>query len=233
MIVELIFIGGGLGLTMLTLLIASQHAVPRAQLGITTSLNQFSRTIGGALGVALLGAMLAAGLAEFSHDPNALVNPEARAHIPAVELVALQGALEKTLRTIFWACTVVVGAALAVAAIAMPEGKIGSAHSENMVMAEMTTIDAKFGVRQPQLPLSRGDRSRRNAARGKRRLRPPHSIVTSALRELRGAAPTRSRCRPTVPRRRRSSTSFRNLARGRRASDSRRGHWAGLYASRS
>jgi EmrB/QacA subfamily drug resistance transporter len=143
MIVELIFIGAGLGMTMLTLLIASQHSVPRVQLGITTSLNQFSRSIGGALGVALLGAMLAAGLAEFSHDPNALVNPEARAHIAPAELAALQGALERTLRTIYWACTAVVGISLAVAAVAMPEGKIGSAHSENMVMAEMTTIDAE------------------------------------------------------------------------------------------
>lgn len=142
MIVELIFIGSGLGLTMLTLLIASQHAVPRAQLGITTSLNQFSRTIGGAIGVALLGAMLTSGLAEFTQDPNALVNPEARAHLAPAQLAELQGALEKTLRTIFWACTAVVGVAL-VAATAIPRGTITDAHSENMVMAEMTTIDAE------------------------------------------------------------------------------------------
>ncbi|HYC59758.1 MAG TPA: MDR family MFS transporter [Thermoanaerobaculia bacterium] len=142
MMVELIFIGSGLGLTMLTLLIASQHSVARAQLGITTSLNQFSRSIGGAIGVALLGAMLAAGLSEFAQDPNALVNPEARAHLAPAQLAELQGALEKTLRTIFWACTAVVGVAL-VAATAIPRGTITAAHSENMVMAEMTTIDAE------------------------------------------------------------------------------------------
>jgi MFS family permease len=139
---ELVLIGAGLGLSMLTLLIAAQHAVPKAQLGITTSLNQFSRSIGGALGVALLGAFLAAGLAEFAHDPNALVNPEARAHLGAAELAALQGALERTLRTIFWVCTGVVAVALA-AATAIPKGGIVSAHSENMVMAEMTTLDAE------------------------------------------------------------------------------------------
>jgi MFS family permease len=138
---ELIFIGAGLGLSMLTLLIASQHAVARAQLGITTSLNQFSRSIGGALGVALLGAFLAAGLAAYSHDPNALVNPEARAHIAPAELAALQAALEQTLRTIFAVCAAVVAVALLVAAVAMPKGSIRTAHSENMVMAEMTTID--------------------------------------------------------------------------------------------
>ena len=136
---ELIFIGAGLGLTMLTLLIASQHSVPREQLGITTSLNQFSRSIGGTVGVAILGALLTAGLAEFSSNPNALVNPAARAHIPAAELVALQGALQGTLRTIFGTCAVVSLAALA-AAVLLPHRHVG-AHPERMVMAEMTTID--------------------------------------------------------------------------------------------
>ncbi len=140
MVVELIFIGAGLGLTMLTLLIASQHAVPREQLGITTSLNQFSRSIGGAIGVAVLGALLAAGLAAFAHDPNALINPAARAKIAPSELHALQGALEGTLRLIFWSCTVVVAIAIAFA-LRIPQGKVGTHAGEELVMAEMTNID--------------------------------------------------------------------------------------------
>ena len=140
MVAELTFIGAGLGLTMLTLLIASQHAVPREQLGITTSLNQFSRSIGGAIGVAILGALLAAGLAQFAHDPNALINAEARTKTAPAELLALQGALEGTLRMIFWSCVVVVGIAIGFA-LRIPKGKVG-AHGEEMVMAEMTNIDA-------------------------------------------------------------------------------------------
>ncbi|MFZ2493884.1 MAG: MDR family MFS transporter, partial [Thermoanaerobaculia bacterium] len=58
LVLDLVMVGSGLGLTMLTLLIAAQHAVVRAKLGITTSLNQFSRSIGGALGVAMLGALM-------------------------------------------------------------------------------------------------------------------------------------------------------------------------------
>jgi MFS family permease len=142
MYLELIFIGTGLGLTMLTLLIAAQHSVPREQLGITTSLNQFSRSIGGAIGVALLGAMLAAGLAAYSSNPNALVNAEARSHIPPAELAALQHALEGTLRTIFWTSTAVSILALAVA-ITLPRGSVAAqVHSEGMLLAEMTNIDA-------------------------------------------------------------------------------------------
>ncbi len=146
MVLELILIGSGLGLTMLTLLIASQHAVPREQLGITTSLNQFSRSMGGALGVAVLGALLASGLAAYSHDPNALVNPEARAKIAPADLRALQGALEGTLRTIFWTSAAVVALAFG-AAFRIPRGKVGEDRAEShagekMMMAEMTNIDA-------------------------------------------------------------------------------------------
>lgn len=144
MMVELVLIGAGLGMTMLTLLIASQHSVAREQLGITTSLNQFSRSIGGALGVAILGAFLAAGLAEYSQNPNALVNAEARADIAPGELLKLQGALEGTLRTIFAVSAGVVALAM-LTALALPKGKVGAAvHGEpgkRMVMAEMTTLD--------------------------------------------------------------------------------------------
>lgn len=142
MMIELIFIGAGLGLVMLTLLIASQHSVPREQLGITTSLNQFSRSIGGAIGVAVLGALLTAGLAQYSSNPNALVNAEARANIAPAELARLRGALEGTLRNIFAASAAVVGLAL-IGALTLPRGRMEESHGERMVMAEMTTIDAE------------------------------------------------------------------------------------------
>lgn len=92
--------------------------------------------------MAILGAFLTAGLAEFSANPNALVNAEARAHLQTAELVALQGALEGSLRTIFMVCAIVVGVALA-AAVTLPRGQVRDAHGERMVMAEMATIDAE------------------------------------------------------------------------------------------
>jgi EmrB/QacA subfamily drug resistance transporter len=54
--------GTGLGLSMLSLLLAVQHSVPRSELGVATSLNMFARSIGGAVGVAIMGAVLTAGL---------------------------------------------------------------------------------------------------------------------------------------------------------------------------
>ena len=140
LVFELVLIGAGLGLVMLTLLIAAQHSVPREQLGITTSLNQFSRSIGGALGVALLGAVLASGLSSFTENPNALVNPEARAHMDPAMLASLQHALEHTLRNIFAVSAGVVVLAIGFA-LTFPRGAVGGAHAERMMMAEMTTID--------------------------------------------------------------------------------------------
>jgi EmrB/QacA subfamily drug resistance transporter len=54
--------GMGMGLTMLSLLLALQNSVPRAHLGIATSVAQFSRSIGGAIGVSVMGAIVAASL---------------------------------------------------------------------------------------------------------------------------------------------------------------------------
>jgi EmrB/QacA subfamily drug resistance transporter len=56
-------LGAGMGMQMLSLLLAVQHGVDRSRLGLATSLNQFSRSIGAAVGVAAMGAVLARGLA--------------------------------------------------------------------------------------------------------------------------------------------------------------------------
>jgi hypothetical protein len=54
--------GFGMGCSMLSLLLAVQHGVDRARLGIATSLNQFSRSIGASVGVAAMGALMARAL---------------------------------------------------------------------------------------------------------------------------------------------------------------------------
>ncbi|HXU91694.1 MAG TPA: MDR family MFS transporter [Methylomirabilota bacterium] len=57
-------VGGiGMGLTFVPMLIAVQSAVPRADLGSATSMTQFFRTIGGALGLSVMGAMMIRRLA--------------------------------------------------------------------------------------------------------------------------------------------------------------------------
>lgn len=169
--VDLILIGAGLGLTMLTLMIAVQQAVPRNQLGIATSLNQFSRSIGGAIGVAVMGAVLSAGLASqlgeyadkenssltreqaaaLASNPNALIEPSAREGLSPEAFTALQNAMAGAIHNVFWIGTVLAALALLVAfylprngngIIEPPSQEVRDAETgERMIIAELTTID--------------------------------------------------------------------------------------------
>jgi len=60
---DLLVAGIGMGLNMVPMLIAVQSAVPRDALGIATSMTQFFRAVGGALGLSLMGAVMARRLA--------------------------------------------------------------------------------------------------------------------------------------------------------------------------
>ena len=169
--VDLALIGAGLGLTMLTLLIAVQQSVGRAQLGIATSLNQFSRSIGGAVGVAIMGAVLSAGLAshlqgvarsgagpltperaaELASNPNALIEPQARAALPPEVLDELQESMASAIHRVFWTGTVLSGLALLVAfylptradaGVAPPDAEACRAETgERIIMAELATLE--------------------------------------------------------------------------------------------
>ena len=165
---DLVLIGAGLGLTMLTLLIAVQQAVQRTQLGIATSLNQFSRAIGGAFGVAIMGAFLTAGLAaqlnhaaqsgnafltveqaaEFASNPNALIDPQAKANLPVETLDILQEAMAASIHRVFWVGAILSGLALLVAFF-LPRQDESETHAtdgdagEKMLMAEQTMINKR------------------------------------------------------------------------------------------
>ncbi|NOT48250.1 MAG: MFS transporter, partial [Acidobacteria bacterium] len=161
---NLMLIGAGLGLTMLTLLIAVQQAVERSRLGIATSLNQFSRSIGGALGVAIMGAVLTAGLASqlhivaeaegsgFTHEqasafalnPNAIIEPAARAALPSDTLTILQRAMAGAIHPVFWVGAFMSFLAL-IASLFLPKPEVPTTdvEGERLVMAEQTNINAR------------------------------------------------------------------------------------------
>jgi EmrB/QacA subfamily drug resistance transporter len=77
---DLGLMGLGMGMTMLSLLLALQQAVPRSRLGVATSIGQFTRSVGGAVGVAMMGAVVSASL------------PPGGEHQPALMEVALHRA---------------------------------------------------------------------------------------------------------------------------------------------
>jgi EmrB/QacA subfamily drug resistance transporter len=135
-----LFIGSGMGLSMLSLLLAVQHGVARSHLGLATSLNQFSRSVGAAVGVAAMGALMTRQLAGMS--------------IPGgVESLAATGAMltgparlqfATALHHVFVAGSVLAGGSL-VAALFLPpvdfSSGVPAAAGEQMLAAEMTNLE--------------------------------------------------------------------------------------------
>ena len=124
--------GVGMGLVFVPMLIAVQNAVPRSMLGSATSLTSFFRSIGGAVGVAVMGSvmaqrlhqelsgLLAAAPAELQDrlretvaHPDLIVNPITRVALGADVLAQMRPAMAHAVGGVF-----VVGLVVAVAALA-------------------------------------------------------------------------------------------------------------------
>jgi EmrB/QacA subfamily drug resistance transporter len=123
-------VGLGMGLSSTPTLIALQGAVGWSQRGVATALNQFFRTIGGAVGVAAMGAVLNAGVdGRLAGAPalaglpsphsllNVLLDPVARGGLGGPVVEALRAALEASLHDVFLlsAGAAVIGLVCAVA----------------------------------------------------------------------------------------------------------------------
>ena len=116
-IVAMALIGAGLGFASSVFILSVQNAVPWNMRGVATATTQFFRTMGGTIGVAVMGTILNAQMAfrfapiyaQFtavaSHLPknvapaNVLLTPGLRASLPLAFLTQLQSALSQSL---FW-----------------------------------------------------------------------------------------------------------------------------------
>ena len=90
------FVGMGMGFSMVSLLLAVQHATPRAEMGATTSAMLFARQMGGALGTAGMGLLI--GSAAIQTGGEALVSGLQRTFVLSLLLVALGLALALSLK---------------------------------------------------------------------------------------------------------------------------------------
>jgi MFS family permease len=134
-------IGAGMGFSMLSTLLAVQHGVERSLLGIATSLNQFARSIGAAVGVAAMGALLTRGLAGVDL-------PGGVSALNASGTVALTGAVRDqfafALHQVFVTGMLITAAAL-VMSFFLPrvdfKRGVTSATGEQMIAAEMTNLE--------------------------------------------------------------------------------------------
>ena len=92
-------VGCGLGPTALSQLLAVQEDAPAEQRGVATSLVPFFRTVGGSLGVAAMGGVLAAGLSARLGPALESASRALSGEIPASPL--FRAALERSLLPVF------------------------------------------------------------------------------------------------------------------------------------
>jgi EmrB/QacA subfamily drug resistance transporter len=133
-------IGAGMGTQMLSLLLAVQHGVHRSRLGIATSLNQFSRSIGAAIGVAAMGAILARSLTGVTLPGGG----DVFAATGAMLTPAVRAQFATALHRVFIAGAVVSAGGL-LATFFLPSislvRSVTAATGEKMIQAEMTTLE--------------------------------------------------------------------------------------------
>lgn len=116
-IVSMLVIGAGLGMMSISFQLAVQNAVPWRLRGVSTAAQQFFRSIGGTIGVAVMGSILNAQMALsftpiFANNPgvvatlpkglspsNVLLTPTIRDGLPSNFLLQLETALAHSL---FW-----------------------------------------------------------------------------------------------------------------------------------
>jgi hypothetical protein len=110
---DMFVLGLGLGLVMQVLVVAVQNSVPHSQLGTATATSTFFRTIGGAFGVAILGAVFNSRLLANlkASAPPALLkhiggsdiseNPAQISRLPLAARTVIINAFSHTLQTVF------------------------------------------------------------------------------------------------------------------------------------
>ena len=103
----LVVIGVGLGLVMPNLTTAIQNAVARTELGAATATAAFFRSLGGAFGVALAGAVLAAQLHGLPADMTAGGSVAQIGGLPGPQRLAVLGAYRAGLTAAFAGCAAI------------------------------------------------------------------------------------------------------------------------------
>ena len=145
-VADLIIVGLGLGVTFPLYLTAVQTALPRRYMGVASSQIQFWRNLGGTVGSAILGAVLANRLPDYlktrildlhlppavlgripqSGGANSILDPALMSKLPPVFVHAIRLALSDTLHDIYVFAGVVLIAAL-VSTVFMKEAPLTGA----------------------------------------------------------------------------------------------------------
>jgi EmrB/QacA subfamily drug resistance transporter len=148
LIIYLSMMGVGMGFSIPSFLIAVQSTVEKRSMGVATSTLQFSRSIGGTLGVSVMGAALggwlisnlkAAGLEAASVSVDSLLDPIARSAASALSNEALKVALAGAIQGVFVIAFAAAALGLAITALT-PKGNIAQLATRQAEKAEQPAL---------------------------------------------------------------------------------------------
>jgi hypothetical protein len=167
-VVDLIVVGLGIGTTFPLYLTAVQTALPRQYLGVASSQIQFWRNLGGTVGSAILGAVLANRLPDYLktqvaalHLPpqalnslpkggsaNSILDPALLAKLPAAFVHAIRLALSNSLHDIYLFAGAILVLAL-VSTVFMKEVPLTGDRADNGFDEEPAMVDENERARVP------------------------------------------------------------------------------------
>jgi MFS family permease len=137
--------GVGMGFVTLSTLLVVQGSLPASDLGVATASHQFSRNLGGTVGVGICGSLFTAGFAaaveamlaagrleslpaelvtEIGRDVDTLLHAETASRLPAEGLLLLQQAFADGTASVFWASTAAALACLACGLLLPPAAAV-------------------------------------------------------------------------------------------------------------
>jgi EmrB/QacA subfamily drug resistance transporter len=135
----MVVVGVGMGLTMQIIVLATQNEVPPAHLGVATSAVNFFRSIGGSLGVAVVGALFSSRLAASVRDliggGDPLDPSEVRA-LPAAARAAYTDGFADALSGTFWFIVPVVAVSIVLALLLREQPLRSTTHTEAALLVD-------------------------------------------------------------------------------------------------
>lgn len=146
--------GFGMGCTNTPVLVGAQTAVGYANRGIVTSLQRFSRTLGGAVGVASFGAMLNAVIGPRVQELTVLLDPRTRGVIDPALIAPVRDLLAQGLHAIFVGLFVIALASI-ILALKMPAHVLGPSGTV-LIQRDGRDADARSSAPEPAVPAGRG-----------------------------------------------------------------------------
>jgi MFS family permease len=154
--IDMVVLGGGMGLTATMFIIAMQNVVARPLRGIVTSMNIFTRNLGSAIGVSAQGAVMVGILdARLAHlpaavrlrlpsvgDPRAMLDAASQARLGPEGHEAIRQALAQGIHGAFVLGLGFVALGLAAVVLYMPSGSVAD-HAPEMALAEAPSGDGE------------------------------------------------------------------------------------------